>query len=1486
VNRYARFAGYAAIGAATALLVVTLAVTLLTRTGWGMEQARRFAAAWLERRIEGDLHIGRITGPGLLRGAIIHDFGISDLHGRPFFRADSMELAYHWRSLLAGRIIIDRAILYQPRLDIELLPGDTLWNYERIFLPAAPAEPVEPVERGLIVLNDVRVVDGVAAVRTPWVPGDTARLILEAVPGGLARTLRFEAVGARLGRVIWESPIEPGQLVDVQSLQALGYVWRDPIHLRDARGTVTVRDSIVSFDFPVAVLPDSEAGVLGRVVMRTGGNDTDLDIRVDGRRVAFRDLHWLYPRLPDEGGGTFVLRVQSQPDGTLWLAEHARLEAPGTAVAGSFGIVTGDTLYFTQVDLRASPLDIRTLEQILPGGLPVEGLLVGTVEVRGPLSALETSGDVRLAGATPGAASELSWRGVLDVRDVRNPRPLSLRADIGHLELELLSALEPAVRLPGSISGRVEGIGRRAGLDVRARLEYVAPGGGRSVLEGGGTVQGTGRNRSVDLTVSAAPVAFRDLAAAVPALDGLYGELSGPVRVTGTAADLTFDARLGTAGGAVRIEGRWQGGGGGAAPRITATVAATDFRLHALRPDLPELVATGVLTADMAGTDPAHATGTLHALLDSARIAGIPLGRVAAGIGVSDGVLTIDSASILTAAGIGRARGTVGLVEGRTGELEGSFISESITPFEEVMFGARARPDADPRLAGRVDIDATATGWIGELDIAGRARGESIVYGRTAAARVHAELTGRTGAAGGYRLVVAADSVTGLVHPLEQAALVAVRAADSTTAVLTAMAGGEELLRARGTVRDVAPAGLNVRVDEVRLGGRSPWRLAAPVTVAAAGGIIRVDRAELARAAGGRLTAGGQLAWVQDADVATPMDFSIGLSGMPFTEFLRLVRSSAPGGGELEAALRVTGTALDPLIDGELSARDLLYGDVRIDRAYAEISYAGLGIDMRAEAQYGGRSILTAGGRVPIDLRFTTLDERRRADPLRVTITADSLPAALPIGLLDGFSHLAGRIDGTIALSGTSLDPSLSGGFTLRDGSADWDVSGVRYHDVNGEFSLERDRLLTIDVRARAADPRARPVRARTGGSAGGHGTVTGQLDFTTLADPAFDLRFTANRAYAAKRRDVDASVTGEVRLEGRYSRPEVSGALRVDQGVLDVDELYRQYLIVGLEPDDPGLLSLVDTSLVAVRPLLAASANPFLRNLQVRNLQLAVGPESWVRSSDMDVEVSGNLNISLDRRDEDMRLTGALDIERGMYTLYYPPFQSRRFQVREGTIEFPGTPGIDPGMSITAAYRARANNEPLDILAVVSGTLQNPRVRLTSSAQPPISESDLASYLFFGVPTWEVANTGAGGTDVRAMAGLGFRALGPSVLGYASSGLQALVQSAGLLDYVSLTAAEGSGADRAAPGLTSFLAGTQLEIGRYLGPELFVGYSQRLGSIRYDPAVRIEWRFLPEFSLEMFAEDRFARMPGFGLRSEPGLRRVYGFALFREWGF
>jgi autotransporter translocation and assembly factor TamB len=622
----------------------------------------------------------------------------------------------------------------------------------------------------------------------------------------------------------------------------------------------------------------------------------------------------------------------------------------------------------------------------------------------------------------------------------------------------------------------------------------------------------------------------------------------------------------------------------------------------------------------------------------------------------------------------------------------------------------------------------------------------------------------------------------------------------------------------------------------------------------------------------------GILGWSPNSASALPLDFRLQLAGVPFADMLHAARSPAVGDGRLEGGLRITGTTLAPLIEANLTTTGLVYDEVRLGRGFFELNYADGAGDVFLEAQQGRKSVLSGGGQVPYDLRFTTVAQRRPDRPLAFSIVADSLPAAQVLAFFNGFRRVEGWLQDTIRVGGTTANPALSGKLTARRLAATWSATGVRYTDLNGEFRLISGRVVQVDARTRTQDPR--------GDGPSGTGTVTGTLDFARLSNPSFDLNLRVDRVVAAQRRDVEAVMTGDIHLGGRYAAPDITATLRVDRGVMYLDELYRQFFVVQL--DSASMFQFVDTSLVAGRRVLPVARNPFLDNLRIHDTRISIGTGSWLRSQDMDVEVQGDVTVAFDRRADDLRLSGRLDVVRGSYQLVYPPLQARRFRVTDGTIDFTGLPGLDPNLLITAVYKGRAGNEPLDIVAQVSGSLQNPRVRLTSDEEPPISESDLASYLFFGVPTWEMGTlVGVQSGDNRGtLTGLS-RTVAPSLLGYASSGLQTLAQGAGLLDYVSLTAEALPGTEGASRR-NGFLAGAQLELGRYITPNLYLGLSQRLAESTGRPGVRLEWRFRPTATLELFSEEQFARSAaGLGFNQEAFMRKpVYGFFLFREWGY
>ncbi|HEY0810371.1 MAG TPA: hypothetical protein VGD49_09425, partial [Longimicrobiales bacterium] len=603
-----------------------------------------------------------------------HDFYIIDKKNRPFLAADSARVAYNWRTFISGRIVLDQVTLYSPKIYLEQLPGDTIWNYQHVFpdrsKPGAPAP-----QRRLIMFNNANVVNGMAVVRVPFEldegieADDTARTIIEDVPGGIAKVLRFDSINGTFSRVIWESPIEQGKLVDIRSLSAKGFIWRDPMYLTSMRGTVTMKDTIIAFDIPDVRMPASQASMVGRVIMEEGSNF--FDIRVDGKRFTFRDMQWLYPRLPDEGGGSGTLRIQSQrPKGILFLATNTRIAAPGTRMSGSFGVVMGDTMYFTNVDMRAAPLNLDLIKAVVPGKLPLDGLLVGTVEVKGPLSALETKGDVQLA--QKGEKSGVKWSGTFDVRDGWDAT--NLRANLDKLDLAIISALRPDLKLRGHVTGTVEATGNVESVKFAADIHHYLAGVASS-FNGDGVYNATGPNAGLDLRLNARPLSFEELAKAYPVLERLRGDASGPIRLYGALDDLHVEAELETLGGLAKVNGRLQRANG--RPTYVGEAVISEFHLDKLIKDLPATSLSGTVAFDLAGAD--NVTGKIGARISRGKVSIVDFHDGQTALKLEDGRIRVDSAFAITSLGELTARGRISLQDNRVDTLHFNVTSDSVT---------------------------------------------------------------------------------------------------------------------------------------------------------------------------------------------------------------------------------------------------------------------------------------------------------------------------------------------------------------------------------------------------------------------------------------------------------------------------------------------------------------------------------------------------------------------------------------------------------------------------------------------------------------------------------------------------------------------------------------------------------------------------------------------------------------------------------------
>ncbi|HUE77493.1 MAG TPA: translocation/assembly module TamB domain-containing protein [Longimicrobiales bacterium] len=1473
------------IGGAVLVALLVLLFVILTRTDFGVERAGTFAVDRLRASVNGELRVGSVTSRGLLRGVTLHDVAIDDEDGRPFLRADSARLAYHLLTILGGDIAFDRLILHAPEVYIEILPGQDEWNYERVF-PGDTAVSDTVGARTLVLIDDATLVDGLVVVRFPWepdrpvTPADTARLILEPAPGGLVRVIRFENVDARIPRIVWESPDDDSKVIRIGELSARAYIWDTPADVRRLEGTVTIRDSLLSFEAPRVQLPSSEVTVVGRIIM--GSDNRHYDIEAEGEDVSFSDMQWIYPSLPDEGGGALRFRIQTlDDDNILWLIHDARLRTGGSELAGSFGVVTGDTLYFANVDLEAAPLDLDLLRSLLPIEMPLDGLLIGTVEVEGPISALRTTGDLRYRRFAAGETTEsaVRWTGMIRAREPYSVQGLD--ADLRRVDLGHLSTVLPALRLDGIVSGRVRADGSLAGgLRLAGDLRMDRDG-TVSTVRGGGELAVGGNRSAFDLRFDAEPLGLDLLAAQFPALARLTGEARGPVVVSGSLDDLRVDADIVTPAGGVTLNGRFALAG--PEPRYRAEGAVTDFQLDRVVDGIPQTTLTARFDLDGAGQRKEVVDGRLSLEIFAARVGGVAVHDGLIRLSAREGVAFVHSLELNTRVGGLSAEGSLGLVAGKSGELRFSAVADTLAPLELYLVPEPAVPDTaffpPARLAGAVRADGVVRGSIDDWTVAGGATITNGVFGDLRARRVdgYAEWT----PSDGHHLTLngTVDSLA-MGHRLVPAGSITGRYSAGTGSVeLEATGPAAERLDLAGDF-DRTADGASFTVDRLVLDTRAGrWELADTAAGRMGQGGMGVEPLVLSRDRdGARIEVRGVLPWRDSLD-ATPEDatFLARLENVRIGELLRLAQEDTIADGAVTGLLAVTGTALAPVIEGIMVTRGFRYGGASLDSVVADFRYGDRLLVGRVEAWRGDEDIIRGQGTLPLNLALTHVEDRRLDRPADIRLQAAGVPAGLATFLVPGFSRITGTLDGALTITGTTLDPQFDGELRVAEGSGFFEHSGVQYHDVAATARM-RDTDLQV------------AGTLRTGSGAG---EIRGTLDLARPGNPGFDLELVARQLDASRRRDLVAVADGRVRLRGSYSAPVVSGEVQFTDGQLDLGEIVRQYRIVQLEP---WFYEVFDTTALTFRP---SPETPFLANLRISGMTVTVDRDFWLRGPELNVEVAGAIGLEYDRRAEDLRLTGTLEAVRGTYDMrLVPQFPGRRFDIRDGTIEFVGTPGIDPNLAIAAEYRLRRpQGEPIDVVAEVAGTLQNPRVTLSSDTDLPISESDLASYILFGRSTSELSQAesdvlssrvGVGGAILRqGVAGF----VAPTVYGLASSGLQLGLQHLLPVDYVALTAA---GQDWELLNPATLVRDAQLEVGTYAYRDLFLVGSMRIpraglgvggafGNPRF--GVRAEWRFRPTWTSEFYIEDRFARTPSFGLEEIEG-RTVWGLSLLREWGY
>ena len=1450
------------------MILGIIAVWIVTNTDFGRERSRRFIVNLLNAQTHGIVKAEAMHG-NLLSGATLVRVSITDSAGHPFLKADSLSLHYVMRSFFSQRLEFSDVVIYHPDVVVARLPGGP-WNY-RILWPATP-----PRSRGdtlpgwgsLVTLTNVTVVDGFVTVRSPWAPragvssrvrdsiitdalGAGSRLFIAKAPGGFQKVVTLQRVNAKVPFVRWSDPEFRTKYVQVAALSMDAFPFRPPAaRVRALTGNFEFNDDSLWWKGAAARLPRS--AMKGDGVYNLNNGDLRLGLAVTP--ASFADFDWLYPHFPKEGGGNLAMSVQWKGVTQTYVVRSADLRTGQAHLTGDIGVTVTDTVFFHDANVRFTGLTTKQIEAAAPGvRAPRQGVLAGRATFSGTPKRMLLDADVSFLAYGRGT-SRVVADGVVGFTGVKpvvvSARDLHVR--LAPLQIDIVKLLFPLLPIGGTLSGTATLNGSGAQQLVASSLDIVHRD-GRNVSRavGRASVHTTGR-QTLDLDVQARPFALAELTKFAPTLP-LKGMAYGPIRTSGPIDALRVDTRLALPGG-----GEFG---------LTGTVdflskeLGYDVVADATKLDLSWVVMYGPVTslngggrARGRGFKPATMYSDLEFAFGPSSIDTIGVDSSFVRARLANGVANIERANLRGSGTNIDVAGQLGLDSLHAGALTYSVVVDSLYRFARFIPGAttrtadttvmrprprmafeallRARADSaktaketemarailnlpppqirlpsdTPRaipkglLAGSLRANGTIRGSIDRFSLEGTASGAGLIVqgnavrnfdatytwldARTKTSTVSAKLRADTVSAFGF----AFDSLAGDLTYLAPNGTVAFRVRQGSQRDY-ALNGDFTLDKARNEVRlkDVA-----LRFDS------TTWRSTRPSTIRFGASGVEVINLELRDGPTRRIYANGLLPTKGEAN------FDLEVTDFAVENIAELLQSDLAVTGKLTLTAHVSGSADDPRIAGKLDFTKATYNASPVPELHGTFAYANRQLTTNASAvDTTGKVLARVNGTIPIDLALSGATGSRLLDlPLTVSLASDSLPIGLIPQFTGAVTDVGGRALGNVSVAGTLKKPVLKGNITLSEVQFRIAATGAFLEHVNGSIRMTGDSVF-VDSIAGVANG---PVR------------LAGTIAVGNWREPAFNLDLVARDAQLIDNSSGTIHADANLHVSGALSSPNVTGAVTVQHGVLYLPES-RGKKVIGA--GDPTLFSVVDTSLAVQRDLFPARSAMF-KNLHM-DVDFNVERNTWVRSRDANVEVFTDGPLKLTVLGDALTLTGAIDADRGEYT-----FLSKRFQIKRGSAIFIGTPDLNPTLQITAEYQVKqAAGTATNIRVLIGGTVATPRIALESDAQPPLSQSDLLSYLAFGERSTSLLQfnqTSLSATSGGNLLNVASTRLAGIAIGVALDEIKGNTARSLGLDVFNITPGDipvfsGQG------GLDSFLKGTEIEAGRYITPRTFASF-------------------------------------------------------------
>ncbi len=1319
----------AALWSLAGLLACLLgALSALVGTGAGRELLARATENSLARVLDGSIEVGDVGGT-LITSLALTDVRLFDADSTLVAWLPRAELSYNPLDLAAGRVVLLALDLHRPFIHL-VQDAEGRLNLKKMLRAGRPrAEPGGPPP--FVLFRNVAITQGQLMIqqRDAVSPDDSSHETVQLANGERRRVRRFDGLDARLNALRLSSPRERGIQLDIRHLAVAST--DPPFRMTDARGRVVVAGDSIEINLERLRLPGSSLAARGRVRWPRDTVLYDLDLVVDSATLTdFRLVDQRFPAgavlrgaLAIRSRGTRVLEVRLDPLDVAYRGGAVSGRATTISVAGE-GLVA-----LRQVDLTSTELDLELARPFLDT-LPFAGRLSGRTLSDGRTDALGLQIDWMFRDSLVEGWPVTRVRGSGEV-NLRDPEGLAFRnfaVDLGEVDLATVRRLIPAFMLHGTLdaSGVVDGPYRNA--QFKGALRHYHTGPTSTLVRGALRFDSRTDTLGVSAEVFADSLAFEELRGSFPGLP-LVGTVSGPIRVEGRVDRLDTEFDLVAPGGG-RVHGA------GVLGWLDTHHAARGFTVWADDVDLARWVSgapasrlslrvDGSVEADTGDTP----VGRVTALLTPSVFAGTPLDSGVAVVRFADGRLMLDSLRVVQSGAVMTGQGALSWTLPTRGTLALAFDVDTLAALDSLLEWAAERAGAPKdllgdRLRGAARVSVVLSGAIDSLGIEARATGSDLRWRDWVVTQGEGRLQWPPGEASGFALELAVDSLAHNELGFGAAAAELHGTVDSLgwfarsrLGDVSAFVAGGQYTRA-STPGGVETHGLHIDSLAVLLPGGA-WFLDQPADLELGDSAASVHGMTLANAAGpGRLILEG------DLPTRGPGNASVQLESFPVAGLYSLMQRDTLGvGGSLTATLNVSGSRAAPVYQGSFSLSDGVFGQFRTPFVDGTLNYARRRLDGSVNLWRAGQQIMSVSAHLPMDLALQDVPRRQLPDTISVRARADSVDLSLLEAVTPLVRQVRGALTADLGIRGTWDTPSLTGIIRIMNAGAFIPAVNVRYDGISGRLVHSGDTIRVDSLTLRGGQ---------------GQADVSGTVRLEALTRPILDLKIDAREFRALDLRNfLTVTASGQLALKGPVFGAELTGRGTVTSGVWYFADLVRKRVV---NIDAPWAATLIDTTLAATiqrQRLGPEFQSVFLDSLRIRDLDLVMGNDVWLRSNEANIQLTGTVRAS--KRGADYLLTGTLQAPRGVYRLTIGPV-TRDFTVTRGTVRYFGTADLNAELDIEArhvvhllpAQVSRAREDDVPIVAHIGGTLLVPRLTLEAEGRE-LAQTEIISYLLFG---------------------------------------------------------------------------------------------------------------------------------------------------------